>query len=190
MLWHILRDNVLSSETCFWERGVLFGHEMSFEFYHYSFEVIFIFLLRKLNCFKAFSVSLSLQYIRELIGIGPVSKYNLNVIWNLSNLWHQVGLVERFFWRLKTRFSHSWNHVFSFLVGFLHLALFHSQHGNTFVRSNHLLLSVRINNNKTRAHNSWFSDVIRINNKPITAYSTNNYVALHFKAVAKNYRPD
>ena len=56
------------------------------------------------------------------------------------------------FWRTSASSSHFW-HCFIFLVGFIHLGLFHWQH-RTLVGVNHLLLSVRINNNKTRAHNS------------------------------------
>ena len=37
---------------------------------------------------------------------------------------------------------------------------------------NCFLFSVRINNAKTRAHNSWYPDVSRLNNEPITAYNT------------------
>ena len=50
MLSHILRSLVLSKETWLFMHSVL-RLEMSFEFYDYTFEVFFIFLFRKLNCF-------------------------------------------------------------------------------------------------------------------------------------------
>ena len=37
-------------------RAVLLGHEINFEFYHYSFEVIFV--LENVTVFRIFSVSL------------------------------------------------------------------------------------------------------------------------------------
>ena len=54
---------------------------------------------------------------------------------------------------------------------------------NMSFQFNHLLVNVRINSNKTRAHNSWYNkDVTRISNKSITAYST---LSLFFNLLKK-----
>ena len=77
-----------------WASNFLISNSFSSSFY------------QNVTVFKTLSDSFPIQYIRILIRICPVFKYNLDTIRNASNFWRQIGHVEglnkvEYFWWLK-----------------------------------------------------------------------------------------